>query len=246
MSKITLAISAVTVALLTACGGGGDDSPSTSTPTTPAVSTTAEGFWSGTTSNGATVSIVILENGEIWAPFARSGVLAGAVNGTATSANGSISGSGIQFSSGAVASGSFSGTYAAKSNLNLTLSDGTKVTANYSSSYEQAPSLAVIAGTYTGYVSTKSASGFDSVTVGTDGSIRSGTSGTCLTTGTATPRASGKNVLNVALSFSGPSCILGNGSTTNGVAYYDAATRQLIALTLNSGKTDGLLFLGAK
>lgn len=246
MSKITLAVSAVTVALLTACGGGGDDSTSTSTPTTPVVSTTAEGFWNGTTSNGATVNIAILENGEIWAPFARSGVLAGAVNGTTTSANGSISGSGIQFDSRGITSGSFSGTYVAKNSLSLTLSDGTKVTASYSSSYDQAPSLVTIAGTYSGYVSTKSASGYDSVTVGADGSVRSGTSGTCLTTGTVTPRASGKNVLNVALTFSGPSCILGNGATTNGVAYYDSTTRQLISLTLNSGKTDGLLFLGAK
>lgn len=250
MSKITLAISAVTVAILTACGGGGSDEVSTATPTptAPAANTSAEGFWSGTTSTGFGVDLAVLENGDTWGVYynSRTGELVGAFNGTATSANGSISGSGIDFSSTGVITGTFSGGYVSKTSLNLSLSNGRTVAASYEAAYDQPASVASIVGTYNGYVSTRSAAGRDSVTVASNGTLRSGSASTCLTTGTATPRASGKNVFDVALNFSGPSCLLGNGGSTRGVSYYDAATRQLIALTLNNGKTDGLIFLGTK
>lgn len=248
MHKFTFAVSAAAVVMLTACGGGGDgaSTPGT-TPNAPQTSNTAEGLWSGTTSNGARFNAAILENGESWAVIARfDGRFIGAVNGTATSAGGSFSGSGLQFAANGISSGSLSGTYTAKSNFTVTLSDGTKATATYESSYDQAPSLATIAGTYSGYGTTMKFEGYDSFTVGTDGSIRSGSASTCLTTGTLAPRASGKNVLTVSLVFSGPSCALGNGAATSGMAYYDAATRQLVALTLNNAKTDGLFILAAK
>jgi hypothetical protein len=35
-------------------------------------------------------------------------------------------------------------------------------------------------------------------------------------------------------------------TTASGVVYYDTADRTLLALALNSSKTDGLLFLGSK
>ena len=250
MSKITLAISAVTVAMLTACGGGESDEVSTATPTptAPAANTSAEGFWSGTTSTGFGVDLAVLENGETWGVYynSRTGELVGAFNGIATSANGSISGSGIDFSSAGVIAGSFSGNYVSKTSLNLKTSTGATASATYRTEYDQAASVASIVGTYNGYVSTKSATGRDSATVSSNGTIRSGSESTCLTTGTVTPRASGKNVFDVTLNFSGPNCLLGNGTSTRGVSYYDASTRSLLALTLNNGKTDGLMFLGAK
>lgn len=178
MQKITLVAAATAISLLTACGGGGSDNTISGTTSPPTASTTAEGYWTGTTSTGAAVNLAILENGETWGVYSRSGVLLGAVNGTATSTNGTVTGSGIDFSSAGITPGGFSGSYVAKTSLTLKLSDNSTVNATYSTAYDQPASLTAIAGTYRGYVSTKSASGYDSVTVATDGTVRSGSAST--------------------------------------------------------------------
>lgn len=241
MNKVTLIAAAAAVSLLTACGGGGDDSVVTPPPTP---TSTAEGFWVGTASTGNTVALAILENGETWGVYSRSGVLQGALFGNTTSTSSTFSGTGLDFGSTGLTAGTYSGSYSPKATLNATTSAGGTFTASYSTAYEQPASLAALAGTYSGYVATKSASARDTVTVSSTGAIRSGSSATCLSSGTASPRASGKNVFNVSVTFSGPSCLLGSGTTVTGVAYLEG--RQLITLTLNGGKTDGLIFLGSK
>lgn len=242
MNKVTLIAAAAAVSLLTACGGGGDDSAVTPPPPTSA--STAEGFWVGTASTGNTVALAVLENGETWGIYSRSGVLQGVLFGNTTSTSSTFSGTGLDFGSTGLTAGTYSGSYSPKATLNATTSGGGTFTATYSTAYDQPASLAALAGTYSGYVATKSASARDTVTVSSTGAIRSGSSATCLSSGTASPRASGKNVFNVSVTFSGSFCLLGNGTTVTGVAYLEG--RQLITLTLNGGKTDGLIFLGSK
>lgn len=240
ITKICMTVTAL--AFLAACGGGSD----TDTSTKPIETSTAEGFWTGTASTGNTVQLVVLENGETWGIYSRSGVLKGALYGNTSSASGALSGSGLDFGATGLASGSYSGTYTTKSTITVKTSDGGTFKGSYSSAYEQPASLSTLAGTYVGYVATKSASGSDSVTISSTGAIQAGSASTCLSSGTAKPRASGKNVFDVSIKFTGPTCLLGNGTTVTGIAYYDTATRQVMTLALNSAKSDGLLFLGTK
>jgi hypothetical protein len=67
----------------------------------------------------------------------------------------------------------------------------------------------------------------------------------CSTVGTIRPRASGKNLYDVSIGASGADCPA-SAATLNGVAYYDDASRVLIALTLNGAKNDGVVFSGSK
>lgn len=234
---------------LAACGGGGGDAtPAPSLSAT--VPASAEGFWAGTTAKGTVVNLAILENGETWGIYGTPTVLAGAVYGTTSTSGATLSGSGIGFNflTRISSSGVFSGNVRTKGDISFNVSDGTTVTAKYDTSYDQPVSLASIAGTYMGQAVTGTINPqVTTVVVGANGSISSSfISGnlSCTTTGTATPRASGKNVFNVQLTFAGNSCALGNGTVVTGVATYRAGTRELITMAMNSSKTDGLIFVG--
>lgn len=50
----------------------------------------------------------------------------------------------------------------------------------------------------------------------------------------------------MTVTFLGSTCALGNGATTQGVAYYDSATGQILVMAMNSSKTDGFIYIGAK
>jgi len=241
MKRLT-ALAAVLV--LSACGGGGGDDATTSA--------SVEGFWNGTTSTGTAVSLAVLENGETWGLYASSGYLAGALNGnTTTSGSGvSISGTEFNFLTQTSNSGSYSGNVTAKETISISAPDGTKFTGTYDPSYDQPATLASVAGTYAGYaVTAEVAAQPSTVVIDVNGNVSSSyVSGTlsCATTGTATPRASGKNVFNIQLTFTGNYCALGSGTVVNGVATYDSVSRQLIAISLNGSKSDGLVFVGSR
>jgi hypothetical protein len=48
------------------------------------------------------------------------------------------------------------------------------------------------------------------------------------------------------VTFTGSSCALGNGSTAKGILYYDSASKQILAMGMNTAKTDGFIALGVK
>lgn len=229
--------------VLSACGGGGGDSAPTAS---------AEGFWVGTTAKGTTVNLAILENGETWGVYGNASSLTGAVYGITSTSGTSLSGSGygFDFATRTSGSGTYAGSVTTKSSISMSVSDGTTLTGTYDASYDQPASLATVAGTYTGWAVTGAiAPQATTVVVDVNGNISSSfVSGslTCSTSGKATPRASGKNVFNVQLTFTGNYCALGNGTVVNGVATYNAANRQLITMALNSTKSDGLIYLGTR
>lgn len=237
--------------VLTACGGGGGDSapsvPTSSTP--PPAATTAAGFWEGTASTGVSVALAILEDGQTWGVYTSGNAIAGALYGSTSSSGTSLSGSGRDFNipSRSVEAATYTGTFIANNRISVTTSSGGSLSATYASIYDQPASLAALAGTYSGTGITGSTSAQSTpITISSTGAITVPVSGGCGATGTATPRASGKNIFDVSVTFNGTACALGNGSITTGVGYFNSTTRRLLVLALNAPKTDGFIYSGQK
>lgn len=238
-TRIKFSLITGTVAFLTACGGGGD---------TPTVNT-AEGLWEGRSSNGANVSIAILENGEAWGGATVASRPISAIAGTATGNGTSFSASGAEFffNSNSVGTSTYTGTVSQKQKIQATSNNGSTIDLAYNSYYDQGVTAAEIAGIYTlsGRTARYSISNI-SFTVGINGGFTILDNG-CTTTGTATPRASGKAIVNVTATGTG-TCVLGNGVSLSGIAVLNKKTTPatLSFIALNSGKTDGLVLSGRK
>lgn len=225
-------------ALLAACGGGGSDDVATTGP---------EGFWFGTASTGRDVMLAVLENGETWGFYTHLGYLEGALAGQTTGVGNSFSGSGLgfDFPSQTLGSATYSGTFQPQQNLSATLSDGSTLTVNYSTLYDQPASLPALAGTFSGYGLTgHTYAPSISVNIDASGQVTMPPSDGCSGSGTVAPRASGKNIFNLTITFSGATCSLGNGATVQGIVVYDSGIGY--AMALNAAKTDGFIFVGTK
>jgi hypothetical protein len=195
------------------------------------------------------VNLAILETGETWGIYTSGTSIVGALYGNTTSSGASLTGSGSDFNipSRIVSSASYSGSYSPKTTIRVNTSGGVSFAGTYETDYDTPASLAAVAGTFSGQgVSGNSAVQAVSVTISPTGAVTVPASLGCSAAGSAVPRLSGKNILNVSITFSGSTCALGSGTTASGVAYYDAATRQLLVLALNSAKTDGFIYVGGK
>jgi hypothetical protein len=229
---------------LASCGGSSDDGGSSS----PAPLATAEGFWSGPASTGNDVSLVVLEDGETWGVYSNSGIIVGALYGSTTSSDTTLSGSGSDFNIPArtVTPGTYSGTFTFKNAINITTSTGSAFNGIYATAYDTAASLTSVAGNFSGSAVT-AATGPSTVNVGISSlGVISMTDGGCTATGSAAPRSTGKNIFNVSITFTGATCVLGSGTMTTGVGYYDVVNKQLLVLALNAAKTDGFIYLATK
>jgi hypothetical protein len=239
--KSTLTVSAI--ALLAACGG---DSAN------PAASGTAEGFWSGTASNGNSVGIFVLENSETWGIYTRNGFIQGALFGTSTGTGSNFSASGTDFNllqwSSSV--GSYTGSVVPKSTINAVSNLGVSISLAYDADYEQAASLQAVAGNY----SLSGVSAFGGGTnipfiISAQGVANAGQDG-CSASGTVLPRPGGKNVYNISLTFSssGGNCAFGNGATASGIFLLDTTVipNAVVTLALTPNKQDGFIGVGEK
>lgn len=104
------------------------------------------------------------------------------------------------------------------------------------------PNMNAAAGTYTGFVT---ASETVTVIVSNNGAISGDSSTGCTFSGSFSPRNHG-NVFDVIIMFNGePGCSIGK-ATVNGIAFYDAGTKQLRSAALNNNRTDGFVFIGTK
>ena len=247
MNKLLLALLAsISILGLTACGGGGGGGGgggSSGGGTTSAG--TAEGLWSGTTSSGYGLSLLVLEDGTTWGLYGAGNTLWGSIYGTSTGSGSSFNASGTAFSfySRTASASTLTGSVIPGSSLTITSSSGGTGSLIYNTSYNTPATLAAIAGSYTGWSVTKSTLA-QSVTfsIAQNGSISSSYTN-CTVSGSVTPRASGKNVYNVTTTFTGSACALGNGVTTSGVAVLDASSgsSRLYVSTLNPSQTDGFV-----
>jgi hypothetical protein len=234
------------VLILSACGGGGGGGGSGGGASTPTSAGTAEGLWTGTTSNGYGVSLLVLENAETWGIYYSGNTIWGSLYGTSTGSGTvfSATGTDFYFATRESVQGTLSGTVNAGVSISAT-SSGSGLTANliYNNSYNTPASLATIAGRYTGWGITRDTLAQTlSFQVSSAGVITGAVPG-CSVSGTILPRASGKNVFNVSTTFTGNLCALGSGTTTTGIATLDSTSgvNRLFIMTLNGAKTDGFV-----
>lgn len=240
--------------LLAACGGGGggggDGKPSTPPP--PANSSPV-GLWNGTDSIGRTLSAAILDSGEYWAIYSISGnsqVVGGFVQGN----YGVV---GTKFDSGnlvnfnfegfGASAGTVSGSFVERKSINLTTAypnlQGGPLSGTFNTKYDLTPSVAEVAGNYSGQSANVTGPSSAVLTISGDGSVN-GSSGGCAYTGIIRPRAAG-NVYDVLITFGGAPCLL-PGAQVAGIAFYDKDDSFLYAAAVDSGRANGFLLLAQK
>ncbi|HET7866460.1 MAG TPA: hypothetical protein VFL86_18830 [Burkholderiaceae bacterium] len=240
--------------LVSACGGGGGDTPASRPPSA------AQGLWTGSTTSSRTLKGLVFGDGTYYVFYSPAGLptaVAGVVQGTSGTGTGIWSSTdGVDFnleadipsilpatmSAGFVAKKSFEGTIAYASGAKTTF------TAAYDTAYETVPSLAALAGSYTGQTGLSTGVKTAKVTVTTGGGI-TGTitidkASTCAFSGTATPRTDG-NAYDIALSLDDAPCPTPKLRVA-GIAYFDTAAKKLYLAAPNAARTDGVLFLGTK
>lgn len=220
---------------------------------------TAEGAYLGTLtgSSNSTFNLLVLENDEYWGMYGttlnNNFFVSGFFQGQGTSSSGLFSSSSLRdFGVTPAISGTLSATYAPKGNITGAVQGGgTIVTfsgAPISSSifdYSSPPRLSDVAGAWT---MSDPSGGAVAVVVSSGGAV-SGDSGGCKFTGTLTPRATGKNVLNVQLTFGAAPCSLPNQIGTGiAISYLIAgtSTRQFIVLVVTGDRTKGVATFGRR
>ena len=245
---------ALLAAGLAGCGGGGSSS-SAAPASTSAQIASAEGLYTGTTSTNRTVTGIILSDGTyyvLYSPQGSSSFIAGVVQGTGTTTGGSFASTDAKdfnLEGQGILSASVSSSFTAKSSFNGTVSypalnQSVTFTTTYDTDYDTTPSLNAIAGTYAGQSAVVGGSENATVVLSSSGALSgSGNSG-CTFSGQATPRAHG-NAYDLTVTFGGSPCANAN-TTTKGIGYYRASTKRLYAAGLNSGRTNGFIYVGAK
>lgn len=227
---------------LTACGGGGGGAAPATAPVVTA--NAAEGIWTGTVTGGGAFLFTVLENGTTWSA-SNSSTEIGLLTGTTTVTGSSATVTGTAFTGGARAVSStkgFAATLVSKTSLNGVLTPGTTALSTaYEPVYDTAPSLAGVAGAYTGIVGTVNTARSAFALAISAAGVVSATSGPCVIAGTATPRASGKAVFDLALTLTG--C---DFSSAAGIAIFDPKTKTIVVTAMNPAKTDGMVFIGTK
>ena len=230
---------------LVACGGGGGGGETVSAGT-------AEGFWSGTSSNGYNVGLIVLENAETWGLYATGNTVTGAFYGNSTGKGTafSISGSDLDFSTRRLISVSepTTGTVSQKGKIKAKAYTGVTFDLTYDATYDKPAVLADIVGGYSMTLASLQATENNVQTnISSAGDIVL-TKDNCTATGKVTPRSSGKNIFNLSLTLSGANCGSGNGGTVSGIFILDATTTPKSAyfFTLTPTKQDGIIGIGSK
>lgn len=235
---------------LTACGGGGDSGAA-------AVSdATAQGLWNGSTSTSRSVTGIVLDDGTYWLLFSVpnvSALLAGFVQGTGTSLNGSFSSSdAIDFniSGQGINSATVSASYITKQSFNGSVSYPSlnaplTFTSSYNADYEQTPNLTFVAGDYLGIASVANLNEAVTFIISAQGVIAgAGATSGCQYGGLVKPRTTG-NLYDVSLVIGGAACATGTNAVT-GIGYFDAGPKRLYLVALNTSRTIGMNFTGIK
>ncbi len=175
-----------------------------------------------------------------------SGALYGQSTGTGNTF--SASGSDFNFNKWSVTNGTVKGTVVQKSTINATSSQNVSVNLKYESSYEIPASLTAAAGNYsvTGISANGSATAVPmTITVG---GLVTVVGVNCSASGKIAPRASGKNVYDISMTFNGNSCALGNGGTASGIFILDKSVTPNVAVSmaLTPSKQDGFIAFGER
>lgn len=216
---------------------------------------TAEGLYIGIGSTGRAGTGIILDDGSYYFLYSAQNnpsIIAGAVVGSGTSSNGSFTSNNardINLEGLGLLSGTVSGSYVYKRSFSgfasyPALNQTVTVTGSYSADYELIPTLAAVAGTYSGRVGHPRGAESATITVSSSGAISGRGSSGCVVTGSLTPRAKG-NAYTTRITFGGAPCLL-PGATLTGGSYFDRTTKRLYAVGMTSTRDNGMIFAGTK
>lgn len=250
----------VATVLLTACGGGSDagsnDSTTPTTPTTPAPVAKLEGAYEGGTDQLFVYSVT-LENGDSWMLYgpATNKLIrfVGVVHATQGSSDGSTYSARTRdyFYDGQVFDGRLSGSYVpGKAFRGEIASNGrtapftTEAVVKTEYDYQAPAKLSSLAGTWNGGIL---GGGTGQIDISAAGAIQANLQG-CSVTGQAQPRASGKNVFDVGLTFGPAPCRL-PGQQTQGIALsFELAggAKQLVVTGATADAAAGTALLAAR
>jgi hypothetical protein len=239
----------LTLAACSNSGGNGSAAPP------PAPASSAEGLWIGSTSTSRTVTGIVLDNGTYWVLYSVpnvSALVAGVIQGTGTSLNGSFSSSdGIDFNleGKGINNATLSASYVARQSFNGSvsepiLSQAFTFTSSYNAEYDQTPSMSTLAGTYAGIASVAGSDELATIVVNSSGVVAGTGSGGCQFLGTAAPRTKG-NLYDLSVVFGGGVCPNGTSAVT-GIGYLDSSAKRLYIAALNKSRSNGLIFVGIK
>lgn len=238
--------------IVTACGGGGGgDAPSSPPPAPASAADSAEGFWTGTASSGYSLLGAVLDNGEYWVMYHANGFLYGVVQGVGRSNGGSFSSSsGLDyFLGGGVTPVAVSASYRSRTSLQGTVtpqSGGAPITftAGYDSAYDTPASISAVQGTWRGRLTSGESY---AINVAPGGALSGAGSSGCTFTGRISPRASGKAVYDVAVTFNGGVCLLGT-QTIRGIGVVAGTAQQpaLFTAALNATRSAGFVLIAGR
>jgi len=240
---------------LAGCGGGGGGGGSSATTPPPATVSPA-GLWDGTTSTGREITGIVLDTGEYWVLYSsvgNSSVVGGFAQGNGTSTGNQFNSSNFRdfnFEGSGVLAGTsaatvvFQQSFNGKTTYDATPSQQSTYTTTFNADYNGTPSLAAIAGTYTGEIDGAAGAEFTTVSINSAGTVAASGSSGCNSTGTVKPHATG-NVYDVLITFGPSPCALPNQSVS-GVGYYSAVDKGLVVGLIDSGRNIGAVFIGAK
>jgi hypothetical protein len=252
LSRLSIATLAIT-SLLAACGGGGGGGGGSAVAIAPV--TKVEGYYAGTVSTGSQFQLLALENDQVYALIGNTdtqGVFRvnSLVEGQGTSSNGSFSVANAKeySSTGSVFAGSISGTFSPRATVMGTVTSPSFGTASFtgtspvtaSFNYDTAASINIVSGNWAG--STLYGGGVN-FSVAATGALTGISAAGCRFTGSAAPRASGKNVLDVTVTFGPAPCEL-PGVTGTGIGVTSLLAngqRQLLLAVTNSSRTTGVV-----
>jgi len=266
--RIHIASAIACAAAVAGCGGGSGSgnvcqpvttggyahcAPSGNPP--PPSTAIPEGIWGGATSDGAAVSLLVLETGQYYL-VPTSPTIDGLVEGIMTASNYSFTDAAavVYSSSTTLVAGTVSGSFIAKTSLSGTLTTAqalsspfpqgaTSVTfnGNYNSLYDTPATVAEAVGTWSGQTSVSTSP--VTLTVAANGAV-SGSDGICTFSGSVSPRPTGKHVLDGTVTFSGSGCLL---QTSNPLTFETVIQGdQLVAAGVTSQRDHGFSIFAKK
>ena len=267
MQKHVASILAVALTLaLGGCAGEGDSNPApTPSPTPPAAAADSpEGLWPGSTNTTRTIVGAVLDNNTYYVLYsaqATPNVIAGFVQGNGTSNNGTFTSANAKdfnLEGLGVLDATIAGNYMTGQSLNGSVTysvgggmvAGPTFTSTFDPAYNTTPSLASLAGIYTGQLGISSLGGplaLATVTVLADGTFTGTDLSGCNFSGAITPRAR-RNIFDGSITFDPAHCALA-GSSLTGIAYLDAVpspNNRLYIAAPTSPPTDGVIFSGTR